>query len=69
MTNRTTLNQLRSNVRRDSFFKEPSEVPTLEGTCMSPYEQDELLSEILGSQLRRRAMSRYSVKPDWAQLL
>jgi len=64
MTNKRTLNQVRS----EAFFKEPQEVATLEGNGMSAYEQDELLSEILGSQLRRRAMSRYSVKPDWAQL-
>ena len=63
MTKIKTLKQ----VRRDVFFKEPREVETLEGGDMSSYEQDELLSEILGSQLRRRAMSRYSVKPDWAQ--
>ncbi len=63
MSNQRTLSQ----VRRETFFKEPREVATLEDSGMSPYEQDELLSEILGSQLRRRAMSRYSVKPDWAQ--
>ena len=54
------------NARQEAFFKEPGGIETLEGTGMSPYEQDELLSEILGSQLRRRAMSRYSAKPNWS---
>lgn len=63
MTQKRTLQQ----VRQEAFLRQPHDIPNLESSTMSVYEQDELLSEILGSQLRRRAMSRYAVKPSWAQ--
>ena len=57
------------NARQGVFFKEPIDVEILDETGMSPHERDELLSEILGSQLRRRSMSRYAPKPAWTNLL
>ncbi|NCP62199.1 MAG: hypothetical protein GW748_02670 [Alphaproteobacteria bacterium] len=56
-------------VRDENFFKEPEEIPTLGDMTLSSYEQDELLGELLGNQLRRRAMSTYAPKPHWALFL
>lgn len=56
-------------VRDENFFKKPEEIPNLGEMTLSPYEQDELLGELLGNQLRRRAMSTYSAKPHWALFL
>ncbi len=63
MTIKRTLQQ----VRQEAFLTQPKDVPNLDRTLMSTYEQDEILSEILGSQLRRRAMGCYAPKPAWAQ--
>jgi hypothetical protein len=59
MTEKLTLEKVRTHT--------PKDVPMLEPYGMSEVEQDELLSEILGSQLRRRALSRFAPKPSWAQ--
>ena len=64
----TDLKKTLSQVRDEQFFKKPEEVPTLGEMTLSSYEQDELLGELLGNQLRRRAMSSYSPKPNWALL-
>lgn len=66
MTNvKKTLRQ----VRDENFFKQPEDVPILGDITLSSYEQDEVLGELLGNQLRRRAMGTYSPKPHWALFL
>lgn len=65
----TNIKKTLQHVRDDNFFKQGEEVPTLGEITLSPYEQDELLGELLGNQLRRRAMSTYSPKPHWALFL
>ena len=53
-------------VRQQHHLKDTPEVPILNYSGMSINEQDELLSEILGGQLRRRSMTRYGERPIWA---
>jgi hypothetical protein len=65
----TQVKKTLRDVHDENFFKKPEEVPTLGEMNLSSYEQDELLGELLGSQLRRRAMSTYGSKPHWALYL
>lgn len=53
-------------LRHEQAAHTPKEVPVLDPYGMSEIEQDELLSEILGNQLRRRALNRFAPKPSWA---
>tara|TARA_R110002095_G_scaffold109301_3_gene95725 strand:+ start:676 stop:876 length:201 start_codon:yes stop_codon:yes gene_type:complete len=62
----TNVKKTLREVRDENFFKQPEEIPTLGDMTLSSYEQDELLGELLGNQLRRRAMSAYTAKPHWA---
>lgn len=65
----TQVKKTLCDVRDETFFNKPEEVPNLGDITLSSYEQDEVLGELLGNQLRRRAMSTYSSKPHWALFL
>lgn len=45
----------------EDILTRSAEVPTLPS-----FEEDEIISELLENQLRRRSMARYSHLPRWA---